>query len=778
MEFKPSHAAFVTYPWLTTSLFTGILLLMLFFSASLFMRVTAWWLIAVFVAISLMTFIFRSIRYKKERYVIEKDRIIVHQGGLFSDTAIELIVPNFTNVKLTLPAIEHHLFRTGHLVVMSAGSGGATLQSVDDPRRLYEDITDLMRRNGFGLKKRKILQQEHPSTTGIVLQLIGEVFGAAVTVLIMLSVIVPAAFATSPPTWAVLGFFGLGAVIIIGYVVSVVVRFLDMKRRVYTVYDDTVTYDEGFLTEHHAIMPVENISDAQTNQGLIDQVIGLYDVAISCQGTGAVSFTNMENGKRFAETLDSILGRRLESKATGAKSEAKVKKSLKPSARSAYTASFKPVMKRLILPWLALLIIPAVFLVAGVAYLPLLFIGIGGIFFVGLLLAISTITALIVSVCTTYDVKESGVVERFEFLHRKVTEFSLEKVTCVIIKESFIDRMFGTFTIEFWSIGAYESLTFRAISKNPDIVPALMQKLGVKQEKTTLELKAEFSFARWVAAHLWMTSLIVAASVGAILISLIQPAALIFPLLLIVAIATLFFFRKKYFDHMLLRLFGSYVTFESGWLFRREYFSFYDDIKGISVMKYPLSSAGNLQFNIAGNRVAKTKNGTVTINNEFTAHYIARAMETAKKVDGVLGGASEKTLLAAKPSLLNSLTAWMPVYLIIGAASVIIPYTFGIPLLLLLIALVVSNIIMIRSREYVIEEGRVLKRWGIIYRKQISIVLGKVDALSTAQGFLNKIFSNGDVHIFTAGSDGATPELNLADAKEYRQIYDVLKKNY
>ena len=72
------------------------------------------------------------------------------------------------------------------------------------------------------------------------------------------------------------------------------------------------------------------------------------------------------------------------------------------------------------------------------------------------------------------------------------------------------------------------------------------------------------------------------------------------------------------------------------------------------------------------------------------------------------------------------------------------------------------------------EAGRAVASWGLLFRKQESILLDRVDSRQQRRGILNKLFKNGSVSIMTAGS--SRPDLVMQAAEGYETIYKELKE--
>jgi membrane protein YdbS with pleckstrin-like domain len=79
---------------------------------------------------------------------------------------------------------------------------------------------------------------------------------------------------------------------------------LDLSRRKYEVFTDSIYYSEGFLTKNYSFIPMENISDTENEQSFLSKVLGLHDFVISSQGANnKVLFKNMLGGQKMMESI-------------------------------------------------------------------------------------------------------------------------------------------------------------------------------------------------------------------------------------------------------------------------------------------------------------------------------------------------------------------------------------------------------------------------------------------------------------------------------------------
>jgi len=367
-----------------------------------------------------------GVAYGKERYEFFDDRIVAHRGSLISDQTTELMIRNVTHVKRRLPWPRYRLFGVGDVMIESAGSEASevVLRAIDRPDRVYEAIVSTMRANGFRLDCDRLLRQERPDALGVAAESIGLTLAAIVGLLTNFSELVPVflrGFQGNWFAWYVL------LIPVMGFV-AVVFHYLEMLRRTYRVFADAVVYEEGFLTRDDAFIPGENIADASTRRGIIDRLIGVYDVQVSCQGSGSnIGFRRLRNGPAMSRDIEQVVARMARpfsatkpetsgqgegDAATPADTGHEESSAASRSAESQraeielgprWTAQLRPVVGPTVAP-------PLIALFALFPLFPLW--------------VIRIISAVITAKCTVYRVGEHSVGEQFQFISRAEREFS------------------------------------------------------------------------------------------------------------------------------------------------------------------------------------------------------------------------------------------------------------------------------------------------------------------------------------------------------------------
>ena len=822
---KPYKSAFVTYRFLvrlfySTALFAFVYLIIGPFVPSLHLI-----LIPVFLLLQFFTWYSLSVQYKKEKYTFFPNRIVRSSGGIFSEHQVELVVRNITHVTMELPYMENKLMKTGSISIESAGSGKAEihLSSIGHPKKFYSYVERLMKHNGFKLAKSNLIQRETPNPLAVFIDVFGK-FG------------LPILFGFLAIPGIIRGFSGAGifsAIAFLGLVglsVRVLFHFLDLKKRVYKVYASVITYSEGFLSKNYSFIPIENLSDSELNQGVVDQFLGIYDLKISCQGSGQeIHFRNVSNGQLLEDNIDKLINGTKSLIRTGRRHETLHAKTRMPAHRerapvpdTKFTARYRMQTTRTLAPFFISLPFCMILVVPMVPWL--------------ILLAFK----FIVINSTRYLIKAKSVESRYSFMTQKNVEFANEKITGIVFKENALDRWFGTCSIVFWSIGSSQNITFSNVRKTPGLYDSITAKKGIRPQEPLYRMNSGFSFLKMLKANalLHLGALIAVAGLIVLVISIdsilsdvpefstdlsslpnpknvISNVLTAINLLLIIflkASAVFYFltfvYKSNYYKRSKLAFYRNYVHFEEGveffnrQLFRRHHYSDYKSIKDVTTTKYPLSESGKVTFNVAGESVIeyRTRYGKKKriVSHEFGINYaddmkvknelvdlIFHARPGSHQISGMekkIAAHTEKPVVVTNPDLINSL---INLPLILGLAILLafifILATFfdpivTIPLAALVPAIVIVAVLIIKAREYVIQPHRVVAKSGILYRKQVSVVFSKVDHINISQGPLNKIFGTGNVSVNTTGS--SKPEIVIRNIKDFRHFYDVLKRHY
>ena len=222
---------------------------------------------------------------------------------------------------------------------------------------------------------------------------------------------------------------------------------------------------------------------------------------------------------------------------------------------------------------------------------------------------------------------------------------------------------------------------------------------------------------------------------------------------------------------------------------RRTYRARYEAIKKLVLTRYPRSGMGKVQFFVAGEQRVAAQQGKagakgggegVVIPYSFTLHYAEELRTLGRALDEVLEvGAGPEQVAALEgrvvperaPPLRTSTPAAANSVAVLVLVSVLV-----LPLAALLPLTIPWTLYVVRRRRYVVEPRRVVARTGVVYRVQSSNLHSRIDTLRRAQGPLNKLFKNGNVTLFTAGS--SQPDLVLANLPDYEAVHEAVERHY
>ena len=718
-----------------------------------------------------------NVAYSKERYEFLEHRIIAHRGSPISDQTSELTIRNITHVKRRLPWPRYPLFGVGDVMIESAGSQASeiTLRTIRHPGEVYDDVAALMRANGFHLAREELLHEEQPDTVAVILECAGMV---AATIFATFVALAELYFDDGGPG-GIGGYLGL--LPLLG-IVAVAFHFLDMRRRTYRVYSDSVFYEEGFLTRDDAFIPGENIADSSSRRGLIDMLVGVYDVQISCQGSqGEIHFRRLRGGPALSSAVERVITgtkelsgpAEEESQPSPASERGEQDRSpdvrrgkarpAAPPPESRWTSQLRPTPLRAV-------IVPIVLCVVAFPLLP-----------VWILLIVR---GLIIATCTTYSVRQTSVGERYQFLRSSEREFNYDKITGAVIRENPLDRLFGTVTVSIWSIGSGQPLNLAHVKRDQVQMDPLLRQLGIPEPDVVERLPARFSIRRMLMATLPGQVLLGIAVVVLLGLSLIVSAAWLLALVpLAIVAAAVIVHRTVYYPRCRVNVHQYHLECQEGIWWRRRYFARHDNVKRVELTRYPGGDVGTVRFVVAGERRQGGSSGAPGMSGQnnlegmgatsygFGVRYaedIARhRLSLDERLQGFEPEPDHEEVTPeheSRPALANSLTPLI-------VLSVVI-----IPLVVLLPVTVPLTVMAIRRRSYRVEPRRVLLKSGILYRRQASILHDRIDSIRRNQNLLGKVFGNGNVTIFTAGS--SRPDMELSNAPDYEQLFVVLKSHY
>ena len=755
---------------------TGIAAIVLSVTVSplFLLGVVGLWVLAIGMALLTTT-----VAYGKERYEIHEDHLICFKGGLLSDARTELDVRNITHVRLRLPWLRYPLFGIGDVRVESAGSSDAeiTFASVHEPEAVFQIIQERMRANGFALEKSRVLHEESPGVLGAT--------SAAVQVaLVALSTIAFALFA-GVGTIAdiadgdllqiimplIFGGLVLGALGFVGYLA---VTFLDVMRRTYTVYDDTVAYTEGFLTRDNCFIPFENIADASAKRTVIDQILGLYDVNVSCQGSNSeIAFRRLARGEELSAAIRTLVASATE------KTRAERTRAAEERAQEAEAGETGPQPKRSRRVSAVPVVAPGEAWTADLRMdMGRVMLGTLPMFWAVPLWVLALIGAAIRTSATTYRVGENSVSSAYSFMGSHSVEFAYDKVTGIEVVRNPFDIAMKTMSIQVWSIGSSQALVLHSIKESSVDLPALLRQCGIDaSEPVATELDQSFGPKVWLIQNipmfLWLLVGVPLALLSTLFIGPFGPLAALALLAIPIPKALLNWLAIK---RQRMTFHANHVQCQRGIIQQRHTYARYECIKKVHSARIPLTDQGSLKLFVAGERVLQQQNQQqqqkgAAVPYTIQAMYLEGITAKVDAVDALLLGRIEADAVAGThpgdDDVIRQTHSALGNLLPGAVISLFLPFLW--PLLIL-------QIWRTKLRTYTIESDRVVERGGILFQYATSVLFDRVDSLQQSQGALGKAFGNGVVTLMTAGS--SRPDFVIANSPDYEIAYTDIRARY
>ena len=767
----------------------------------------------------------RVVTYSKTFYDFYDDRLVVRTGSLLSRSTIDLPYRNVTQVVLRLPFLEQRFFGTGHLMIHAAGSsqGMARLRSVDAPEELYDEIAERLRKNGFSLARDRKLQREKPHLVGTFLDTSGVAFGALIALFTfsfaiggavidllemenfyeLFELVTGSLEADDPDDAAVAlrGALGLAAVGVLAAtfgLARLVIHFIDLNRRTYTLWDDVVDYEDGFLTETYKFIPVENLADTATVEPFLKRLFGMADVHLSPHGAASgIRFPSMPNAARFRANLDRLIEASSQPLAAeppsadgqdrGSPDEAgEEREKSVGGARDrlpevdAAPISFGPsIVRRLTGAVVGSLKLPVVVLIGlAIAYvlitggfteveelelpleeIPWNWIVLGTVGLAALSASYKSIKAVFYCKTTHYRIGRRKVAWERDFISRDEFEFTNDKISTVLVERDLLDRLMGSATISFRSIGNNTPLVFEDVARASQKIQELRQRLGIgPRDDDPGELRRpRISGIDFFWEHLGSLFFYAFCAAGAVIASQFWPYAF-YLIYLFAALAVMMMVRDLlYYPRSRLRLHDKYLHLRQGIIFLEDYFLPYDQVRSVSSTRYPFRSRGCLRVVPGGGR-------------RLTLRYLPDLQAVHDEIDHRLYHHPMRPVSQAPEFALNELARYRPVARnkIVAVGLV----TAGITLFTVLPSLLMW--IGARRTSIIVEGGRIRRLRGIFYRATQTVLFNRVDQILTRQGPTHTIFKNGVVHILTVGS--TLPDLALGPLSSYQELYERLEE--
>jgi len=753
----------------------------------------------------LLNFLYLNIVYSKTRYVVSELNFKMYGGGIFSNYQSELVVPNITQISLNINFLENLFFKSGTVIVKAAGSASDEIvfENVEHPHQVYQKVQDIMELSVFDLESSSPTLVKNPSLAGVILN---NLYNFITFIFFLLGFVTFSAFSFEQINLGVV--FG-GLVVLISSLGWLLLKFYWEKNAVYSLFEDKITYSREFLNKQFSLIPLKNVADTDTSQNFWDRFLNIHSVIISCQGAeNNILFSNLSGGDDFVEQTNELLKKqknRLSNTSVNHKivnsseadtlvqtefetvqSDVKIIEKINIQT-SSWSKTFQPEKPRsLVLP-IILVIFGLILAVPSVAISMFFYsnsdnqIDAGeGIFdfliiftWPAIILFFAVIKEAFTLFFTKYFVDENKLGFEYKFISKKRMEFSLDKITGMVVFQNPIDRIFKTYTLVFRSIGSNQPLSFKHIAKDNQDFAEIFNKLMVQENETEI-IKPNYSILELIKSDIFSFIAIVFSLVIAVILAVVVPdffvVAGIF-VVAVVAILILILIYKHYFYKTTSLQMGKYtMEFQQGIWFTQRYFVLLENVRNTSSTKYIFSQKGRLNVDIAGQTMISEK---AIQNFHFTLDFVDNIHDFHNNLELTLAQTSFKP--SNKPSQ-HVVIKENIVYKTSVATEMFFYSLFTIWLVIFWPFILVVVYFFAVNRYYQFSKVALQKYSGIFYKTKTSIPYSRIDHINSAQQLIGKIFKTGNISIFTTGTSNA--EIVMGNIKNYKKASDEVYKLY
>jgi len=807
---RPNRRVFVVRPVMWTAILLGLVgvsaYLVLILKEVETLGVGLW--VLVYVAIVGTVAGLRHVRYGKTSYTLLADRVVHRTGGLFSEATTDLQYRQITHVRLRLPFLEHRLFGTGRLTIMAAGSVLSTVvfEAIDEPRAIYDKVGALMKSQGFSLGRERMLHDERPNKVASlfdlgssVTKIVGVVMTLVLTVTGLIDLIVDlfSLGGNGGRTRALTGLWGFfGGVVnnhgmelevgmlgafwglqliglggVLWTLMAMMLHYVDLTRRRYTLYEDVIDYADGFLTENYEFIPIENLSDVEINESLLKRALGVADVMLSCQGAGSqIRFTSMPEAQRFKASLEGLI-----EKSRGEQAEVQgVEEAPSVAPAEVLTANHAARQELRMHPLRALALPVGSLVVANM--LIVLFSGVAIALFgdelglgdlraeIGLLLLVVLglvvwqVAGPVVKVgirvwATHYVVSNQKIESNYAFISKRQVEFTMERITGVVVRRGPLDRFFKTVTLDFSSIGSSHSLKFEHIADDGELVRAILARLRFVSKERSRSINANFGADAWVRAHLPVLLIAGLAFLGSFVVAFVVEEVFVFgAVAVLLLVVGGFAYEKVFYGRQQVEVFEDHIRVGQGVLIWLDYYLHFDHLKTAGSKQYIGATTGELVVHAANHAVGNMGylEGVVGIHD-----WLDQVLHAHRRVD----------IEEAMSTALIATSAPMPRNTLLRRG----PFALAIPVFL---PGLIWRYIAVKRMSYRVEASRLVVCAGVFYKERFTILFDRIDHVRRTRGVVDKFSKTGAIEAYTVGSPMA--DVVLFDVPEDDALFSAI----
>jgi membrane protein YdbS with pleckstrin-like domain len=230
--------------------------------------------------------------------------------------------------------------------------------------------------------------------------------------------------------------------------------------------------------------------------------------------------------------------------------------------------------------------------------------------------------------------------------------------------------------------------------------------------------------------------------------------------------------RQIWVDKQRLSLHRSHIELQQGVWWRTHVCARYDNVKKLTVGWYPGAAAGWLQVFVAGEQIAEHDQGnSIPIPYSLMARFVLTTDDIGAQLDEVIEGVRD-------PGDDRSVPARSGAHSMRPHRGQLMLQSLVVSIILLPFAsvLLVWAWVAAKRVEYTLEPHRVVVRRGVFFRRETSMLVGRIDSLEQRQGAIGKLFGTGTVTLHTAGS--SRPDLALHALPNHAAMHAAIRQRY
>ena len=649
--------------------------------------------------------------WKREEFVEDGRVLTWRRGTFFSRSSTEISLDSVTVVTKSSTYFQRVVFNTCTVTLDSAGTQGTSIVLRDIPLDLegYPYVQRL-------LDVEDAIFETRPEVRGIIINGIERLINFAFT-LFLLGTGILVVYSEAAEVFLDVVQSSTFLLIITAFLGSfLVLRSLfptiDLLARQYVVTTSHIVLRGGFFKKVEQVLRKDAVTDSSSRQTFLERLVHVSTVLVSCRGTRSeILYKYLGEPTPFLNTLKN----RVEDVDTSVKDE---------ESEQDRDVVFTPFRLRVMIPILG---------VVGIVLLfPFLFLIIAPFF-----------VSLIKPLRTTYTVRESGgISEEYSFFNTSKRVFSHKDITGVRKRETLIDTLFGTYSVDVWSVGADGPITLQYMheetvwSRVKDLYHVENPKTVIKGEKDAGAVLQRF------IPYLTLFGVVLG-------FFSVRPVTILGGLFLLGFIGYEWYVSDK----RKLVFTDSFVTFEQDGPIKISSIIPRSAVQSVSLRKYPFTH-GSVTLYIPGFTRFAPNASLFSLFHPASLSYV-----TSSCMEDVPMYSPGSVLTSSSVSLWSEALRFLLPGVILGGISVFsgvgIGVSIGIVMGVVCLRVILSSVI-----ETVVSDNGVYVSKGILFRKRVFIPFRTIDHTSEKRSWYEIITGTYTLAVWTMNDGGGNIIVN------------------